>query len=122
MLQCFMINLQRLKKSIPDVKLILAVRNPIKRLVSEIVHHYTASRGVLHDVMKPEQIDDFILRNVNFTEKQTCNKTNKHLFFYKLLFQYFLTMLTTTLTMFQSTSQLQRYLIKVSCMLLMETI
>ena len=61
-----------MKKSIPDVKLILAVRNPIIRLVSEIVHHYTASRGVLHDVMKPEQIDDFILRNVNFTEKQTC--------------------------------------------------
>ena len=66
-----------MKLSIPDVKLVLVVRNPIKRLVSEIVHHYTGKFGVLYNVMKQEQIDDFILRKVNFTEKQTCKQTRK---------------------------------------------
>ena len=54
-----------MKESIPDVKLLLVVKNPINRIVSEIVHQYVDRGGLLRDEKLPEHLDDLILNYKN---------------------------------------------------------
>ena len=51
--------LQRLKSTIPNIKLLLVVRNPVKRIVSNIVHEF--KDGKLKNLKMPN-IDDLILQ------------------------------------------------------------
>ena len=54
-----------MKESIPDVKLLLVVKNPINRIVSEIVHQYVDRGGLLREEELPEHLDDLILNYKN---------------------------------------------------------
>ena len=52
------IYLKRLHDAIPDLKVLLIVKNPIDRVVSHIVHHYV--QGPYKDEDMPD-IDDIIM-------------------------------------------------------------
>ena len=65
--------LQRLKEIIPRVKLVLVVRNPIVRIVSDIVHEFLEGR------LKEEEMPD--INNVIFytgNRYKISSKTLKH--------------------------------------------
>ena len=65
--------LQRLKQLIPEVRLVLVVKNPIVRIVSEIVHEFL--EGTLKEEEKPD-IDRVILNTDN--SYNITSKTIQH--------------------------------------------
>ena len=55
--------LKRLHTSIPDIKLLLVVKNPIDRMVSHIVHEY--ARNGEYDGQTMPDIDDIIMGRID---------------------------------------------------------
>ena len=64
--------LKRLKTSIPDIKLLLVVQNPIDRMVSHIVHEY--ARNGEYDGQAMPDIDYIITGRIDhLNEKSDLN-------------------------------------------------
>ena len=59
--------LNRLYQAIPDVKVLLVVKNPIDRLVSHIVHEYVQWGGI-HQKEKMPDVNDFIMGRIGEIE------------------------------------------------------
>ena len=62
------ISMNRIRETIPDVKLLLVVRNPIDRVVSDIVHEYTS--GELKGKPMPN-VDDIIMGRTGIIPRKT---------------------------------------------------
>ena len=71
------IYLKRLQQAIPDVKLLLVVKNPIDRIVSHIVHEYQEWGSHQNETMP--DIDDIIMGRAGHIQ-------GKILYFFLLLF------------------------------------
>jgi len=92
------LGLERLKQSIPDVKLLLVVKNPLSRFVSQILHHYVNIGGELKDREMPDNLDDLILDyqnefgNLDRVEKSVFNNSlvySEYVDIYNRVLNYF---------------------------------
>ena len=59
-------NLERLHKAFPDIQLLLVVRNPVSRLVSQFVHNYALKKN--KDIMP--DLDQMLMNVDGYVEKQ----------------------------------------------------
>ena len=60
-------HLERLKQAIPDVKILMVVKNPIDRLVSHIVHEFVQPGGHQGGKIMPD-VDDIIMGRAGHIE------------------------------------------------------
>ena len=60
-------HLERLKQVIPDVKILMVVKNPIDRLVSHIVHEFAQGGGHQGGKIMPD-VDDIIMGRAGYIE------------------------------------------------------
>ena len=60
-------HLERLKQAIPDVKILMVVKNPIDRLVSHIVHEFVQPEGHQGGKIMPD-VDDIIMGRAGYIE------------------------------------------------------
>ena len=63
-------NLDRLHRAFPDIQLLLVVRNPVSRLVSQIVHFYTLAR----DMDSIPDLDKMLMNVDGYVEKQGLSR------------------------------------------------
>ena len=68
------LTLHRIVKTVPDVKVILVVRNPIDRVVSDILHTYAVGTQGRH---KMPNINDIIMDRVGYIKAYHYSGKNK---------------------------------------------
>jgi hypothetical protein len=65
--------LQRLRQAIPDIKLLMVVKNPIDRIVSDVLHEYISGA---HKGEPMPLIDDVIMDRVGYISAHVFSGKN----------------------------------------------
>ena len=94
--------LTQLYRALPDLKLLMIVRNPVTRMISNIMHEYFNPGGIFEGQELPK-IDDILLDLVpDFQE----HKNFKGLFIFRLLLMVNLNIIQAVSTIISSTCQI----------------